>query len=100
MKIAGRPLVVAYHNRRLILMETFADCTEVRTRAEYCGRVWKYSALVYERSGVWYALVSSELENNVPTERKTFEAEAFLTAQNAFKWAIGFISTAQGTQGR
>jgi len=100
MKIEGRPLVVAYHNARLILMETFDDCTEVRTWAEYCGRVWKHSALVYERGGVWYALVSSELDEANPTERRTFEAEAFLTAQNAFKWAIRFISTAQGTQGR
>lgn len=97
MKITdSRPLVVAFHNSRLVLMERHADCVEFRARAEFDGQIWKHTALVYSREDAWFCLISSELENNGSNDTITFDAEAFLTPQGAMKHAVAKVSTLQG----
>jgi len=91
-----RPLVVAYHHSRLVLMELHLDCIELRARAEFEGRVWKHTALVYTREDAWFVLASSELENSQVEHQETFEAEAFLTKRGALKYAVERVSTMQG----
>lgn len=91
----SRPLVVAYHNNRLVLSTNWGDCVEFRTRAEFDGQVWRHEALVYQKDDVWYMLASSRVDGK-PESEITFDAEAFLTARGAVKHAITRITTMRG----
>jgi len=89
-----RPLVVAYSNGRLVLMQQHDDCCSLKARADFMDITWQHEALVYTDGEVFFVLLVSSVPGSQIEMR--YEAEAFLTKEKAAAYAIDRVSHAQG----
>lgn len=92
--MTDRKPVVAYLNQRLILMLKHADCVEFKSRAEFCGRVFEHSALVWREGEAFICLGITTLAGTADSREAT--PEAFLKPQEVHRHAISTVAFAQG----
>jgi len=89
-----RKPVVAYLNRRLVLMLKHEDCVEFKARADFDGRTFEHSALVWREGEAFICIGITALAGT--REARETEPQAFLEPRDVHRHAISTVGFAQG----